>query len=113
MQISENEVSWVLDGTPFAIKIENLEQAIFSESQNVVVALVSENPKSQKIMIYDTTGTIRHEIEQPKDHYFNCLGSNRGEDLAVMSKVKKVGWYDFWFAINAKEGKLDELGEGR
>ena len=113
LQILENHLSWTLDGTPISIRVENLEQAVFSENQNVIAALVYENSKSQKIRIYEPNGTIRLEIEQPKDHHFNCLGSNRGIDLAVMSKVKKCGWHDWWFSINAKEGLVEELGEGR
>jgi hypothetical protein len=113
LQISENQLSWTLDGSPYVIHIDNLEQAIFSENQNVIAVLAGENSKSQKIRVYELNGTIRHEIEQPKDHYFNYLGSNRGKDLAVMSKVRTGGWHDWWFEIDAKEGELDELGEGR
>jgi len=112
LHILENQISWTLDGAPYAIQIENLEHAIFSENQNVIAALIAGNPKSQKIRIYEPNGTIRHEIKQPKDHYFNYLGSNRGQDLAVMSKVKKIGWNDWWFSIDAKEGVLNEFGEG-
>ncbi len=113
LQISENQLSWTLGGTPLSIHIENLDQAIFSENQNVIAALVCENPNSQKIRIYELNGKVRLEIDQPEDHCFNYLGSNRGKDLAVMSKVKKFGWHDWWYSINAKEGLLEELGEGR
>ena len=113
LEISKDRISWDLDGTPFSIRVENLDHALFGEDQNVIAALVSESPTSQKIIIYEPNGTIRHEIEQPKDHRFNCLGSNRGKDLAVLTKVEQFRWHDWWFSINAQQGVLEMLGEGR
>jgi hypothetical protein len=113
LEISENQISWDLEGEIVSIGVENIEQAIFSKSQNVIAALILENQSSHKIVILETNGEIRHEIEQPKNHHFNYLGSNRGNDLAIMSKVNKTGWRDWWFSIDAKKGVLENLGEGR
>ena len=113
LEFSENQISWDLDGGIFSIGVENIEQAIFSKSQNVIAALIQENKSSKKIVILETSGEIRHEIEQPKNHHFNYLGSNRGYDLAIMSKVNITGWRDWWFSINAKKGVLENLGDGR
>ena len=113
LQISISDISWEFEDTPISIRVDNLKQALYGDDQNVIAVLAAENEKSQKILIFEVNGEIRHEITQPEDHYFNCLGSNRGRDLAVMSKVNKMGWKDWWFAINAKSGKLESLGEGR
>ena len=113
MFLGRSRVSWEIEDTPITIRVDNLEQALYGEDQNVIAVLTAESEKSQKILIIEMNGKIRHEITQPENHNFNCLGSNRGRDLAVMSKVNKMGWKDWWFAINATSGKLESLGEGR
>jgi hypothetical protein len=113
LEISKNQISWDLEGAIVSIRVESVEQAIFSERQGVIAALVLENQSFQKIVILETNGEIRHEIKQPKDHHFNYLGSNRGNDLAIMSTINKTGWRDWWFSIDASKGVLENLGEGR
>ncbi len=113
VQVSDNHISWSIADSNVSFQIDNLDQALFSEDQNVVAALVSENSTSRKIIIYDLNGKIRCEIEQPSEHYFNYLGPHIENDLAVMSKINKSGWRDWWFSINTKDGLLKSLGEGR
>jgi len=112
-QIKNNEVTWRHNETPISVSVNNLDQALFSADHNAVVVLSGPSQTSKKVIIFDLGGTVRCEIEQPKEVYFHGLGPNRGHDVAIFSTTYNIGWKNWWFAIDSNSKDVVSLGEGR
>jgi len=93
--------------------VPSLWHAIYAHESKVIVAISGQNKESSVITIFEMNGKKRISVQEPEGMHFNCIGENRGKDVAVMAKVYKSGWLDWWYSVNPTTGELSSLGEGR
>jgi hypothetical protein len=113
LSIDSNKVCWHHGGNLVAIDEPFLWHAIYACESNVIVTLGGERPGLSRITIYELNGDKRLTVHEPENLYFNCIGANRGCAIAVMVKVYKSSWCDWWYSVDPITGDLAQLGEGR
>jgi hypothetical protein len=111
--INEKRLSWQSGGNTMSVPLSNVDEAKYSGDHEAVIALISVGRNAREIAVFEVNGELRCRIAEPKQTTFNCLGSNRNNDVAVLATIYQIGWRDWWFSIDSKNAIVESLGEGR
>jgi len=105
---STNTISWYLDKKPIKIVCENLDSAKLFSKFKIVIALVGSGNYPSNLIGFSVEGNTKFEIKAPEGFVFSYLTEHPTAGIAVVcgGNEKTDGWYDWYYAVDPKTGKL-------